>query len=51
MLEGKCIGVIVSKVDYHRGVYRGYIAMLAVDKDHRHKGIGRTVKSDLGNCL
>ena len=41
MVEGKCIAVIVSKLDDHRGVYRGYIAMLAVDKEYRHKGIGK----------
>lgn len=40
MLKGKCIGVIVSKLDMHRGAYRGYIAMLAVDKEYRKRGIG-----------
>eukprot|EP00397_Hematodinium_sp_SG-2012_P065986 GEMP01097445.1.p1 GENE.GEMP01097445.1~~GEMP01097445.1.p1 ORF type:complete len:196 (-),score=28.86 GEMP01097445.1:252-818(-) len=39
----RCIGVIVSKLDMHRGATmtsRGYIAMLAVDKDFRKAGIG-----------
>ncbi|CAK1543100.1 unnamed protein product [Leptosia nina] len=39
--EGKCIGAIVCKLDMHRNVVkRGYIAMLAVDKKYRKKGIG-----------
>ncbi|VVC89524.1 unnamed protein product [Leptidea sinapis] len=38
--EQKCIGAIVCKLDMHRNVKRGYIAMLAVDKKHRTKGIG-----------
>jgi peptide alpha-N-acetyltransferase len=36
----ECIGTIVCKLDRHRETYRGYIAMLAVHKDHRHKGLG-----------
>ncbi|KAJ1560389.1 N-alpha-acetyltransferase 30 [Cladochytrium tenue] len=35
-----CIGVIVCKLDLHRGRQRGYIAMLAVRQDHRKRGIG-----------
>ncbi|XP_013196627.1 N-alpha-acetyltransferase 30 [Amyelois transitella] len=39
--EGVCIGAIVCKLDTHRNVVkRGYIAMLAVDKKYRKKGIG-----------
>ncbi|XP_045499707.1 N-alpha-acetyltransferase 30-like [Colias croceus] len=39
--EGKCIGAIVCKLDMHRNVVkRGYIAMLAVDKRYRKRGIG-----------
>jgi len=40
---GKCLGGIVCKLDMHRSrnTYRGYIAMLAVDKSLRGKGIGR----------
>ena len=39
--EEECIGVIVSKIEIRHGsVKRGYIAMLAVDKSHRRKGIG-----------
>ena len=35
------MGAIVCKLDRHRGtVQRGYIAMLAVDKDFRKKKIG-----------
>lgn len=38
---GKPIGVIVCKMDVHRGKQmRGYVAMLAVDSAHRGKGIG-----------
>ncbi|XP_044749023.1 N-alpha-acetyltransferase 30-like [Coccinella septempunctata] len=40
----KCVGAIVCKLDIHRKVMkRGYIAMLAVDKDYRKKGIGSTL--------
>ncbi|KAL3267296.1 hypothetical protein HHI36_011427 [Cryptolaemus montrouzieri] len=40
----KCVGAIVCKLDLHRKVVkRGYIAMLAVDKDYRKKGIGSTL--------
>lgn len=39
--DKKCVGAIVCKLDKHRGtVQRGYIAMLAVDKDFRKKKIG-----------
>ncbi|KAJ0176124.1 hypothetical protein K1T71_008298 [Dendrolimus kikuchii] len=39
--EGKCIGAIVCKLDMHRNVVkRGYIAMLAVDKNYRKRGTG-----------
>ncbi len=47
ILDGKCIGCIVSKLDDHvkpnTGVKkkRGYIAMLAVDPAHRRLGLGR----------
>lgn len=37
---GKCVGAIVCKLDDHRGVFRGYIAMLVVAKTHRKYGIG-----------
>ncbi|KAG4093378.1 acyl-CoA N-acyltransferase [Neocallimastix lanati (nom. inval.)] len=39
----KCVGVIVCKLDYHNNSYRGYIAMLAVDKDYRKRKIGSTL--------
>jgi peptide alpha-N-acetyltransferase len=41
MHEGKSIGCIVSKLDMHGRSLRGYIAMLAVEKEYRKKGIGR----------
>jgi len=43
MVEDKCIGVIVSKLDNHRGIYRGYIAMLAVDEQYRKRRIGSSL--------
>lgn len=44
MCEGKCVGAIVCKLDLHRKVIRrGYIAMLAVDKNYRKRGIGSTL--------
>ena len=37
----KCVGAIVCKLDMHKKVVRrGYIAMLAVDKNYRGKKIG-----------
>lgn len=40
----KCIGAIVCKLDTHRQtIRRGYIAMLAVDKDYRKLNIGTTL--------
>lgn len=37
----KCVGAIVCKLDIHRQIIkRGYIAMLAVDKDYRKLKIG-----------
>merc|ERR1712183_647739 len=43
--DGKCIGAIVCKLDVHRSrhTHRGYIAMLAVEKGLRGKGIGSTL--------
>ncbi|CAO1400561.1 unnamed protein product [Diamesa serratosioi] len=43
MHEGKCIGAIVCKLDLHRDLKRGYIAMLAVDKEYRKLKIGTTL--------
>mmetsp|Transcript_48186 Transcript_48186/g.134161 ORF Transcript_48186/g.134161 Transcript_48186/m.134161 type:complete len:252 (-) Transcript_48186:83-838(-) len=42
MREGRCVGAIVCKLDTHRcrNTHRGYIAMLAVEKDLRGKKIG-----------
>ena len=43
--DSKCVGAIVCKLDKHRGaIQRGYIAMLAVDKDFRKKKIGELAK-------
>jgi peptide alpha-N-acetyltransferase len=37
---GELIGVVVCKLEPHRdGPMRGYIAMLAVKKEHRGRGI------------
>lgn len=42
--ENKCVGCIVCKLDIHREMTkRGYIAMLAVDKDYRKLKIGTTL--------
>jgi GNAT superfamily N-acetyltransferase len=44
LYENKCIGCIVCKLDIHRQmIKRGYIAMLAVDKDYRKLKIGTTL--------
>lgn len=37
---GKCVGTVVCKLDWHRSLYRGYIAMLVVDKEWRHMRLG-----------
>lgn len=42
----KYVGAIVCKLDYHKMmVKRGYIAMLAVDKNYRKRKIGATLVS------
>lgn len=43
--NGKCVGAIVCKLDMHRSrnTHRGYIAMLAVEKNLRGKKIGSTL--------
>ena len=44
MNRGECVGAIVCKLDYHKKIYkRGYIAMLAVDKNFRKRKIGSTL--------
>ncbi|CAL8463994.1 g3529 [Coccomyxa elongata] len=35
-----CFGVVVCKADDHRGVQRGYIAMLVVEHEYRGLGVG-----------
>lgn len=38
----KCIGAIVCKLDLHKNmIRRGYIAMLAVEKEYRRHKIGK----------
>ncbi|EEB08960.1 NatC N-acetyltransferase complex catalytic subunit [Schizosaccharomyces japonicus yFS275] len=39
LLDGRLIGAIVSKQDARKNRIRGYIAMLAVDKNYRGHGI------------
>ncbi|XP_053694760.1 N-alpha-acetyltransferase 30A [Sabethes cyaneus] len=42
--QDRCVGAIVCKLDIHRqNIRRGYIAMLAVDKDYRKLKIGTTL--------
>ncbi|KAL5463254.1 hypothetical protein EMCRGX_G032134 [Ephydatia muelleri] len=42
--EGRYVGAIVCKLElHHYNVRRGYIAMLAVDKNYRKKKIGSTL--------
>lgn len=37
----KCVGAVVCKLDMHKNmVRRGYIAMLAVEKEYRRHKIG-----------
>ncbi|CRK97430.1 CLUMA_CG010819, isoform A [Clunio marinus] len=44
LYENKCVGCIVCKLDIHRQITkRGYIAMLAVDKEFRKLKIGTTL--------
>ncbi|CAK0880353.1 unnamed protein product, partial [Prorocentrum cordatum] len=40
--DGRCVGAVVGKLDVHksRGTHRGYLAMLAVDKGLRGRGVG-----------
>jgi peptide alpha-N-acetyltransferase len=40
MDETVCVGAIVCKLDLHKRVRRGYIAMLAVDEGYRKRQIG-----------
>ncbi|KAK3236379.1 N-alpha-acetyltransferase mak3 [Cymbomonas tetramitiformis] len=38
--QGTCVGTIVCKMDQHRYAFRGYIAMLVVDKPYRKRKLG-----------
>jgi peptide alpha-N-acetyltransferase len=51
MLENKCIGVVISKIDNHQGIIRGYIGMLAVDKNFRKHGIGSRLVIETVNIM
>jgi len=39
----QAIGVIVCKMDDHRGHLRGYLAMLVVDNAYRGRGLGEWI--------
>ena len=42
MYKDQCVGAIVCKLDVHKNmVHRGYIAMLAVEKEFRRHKIGK----------
>ena len=42
MYGEKCVGAIVCKLDMHKNmIRRGYIAMLAVEKEYRRHKIGK----------
>lgn len=41
-----CFGVVVCKVDDHRGVLRGYIAMLVVKHEYRKHGVGEATAAN-----
>lgn len=51
--EENLIGVVISKLEPHRGgPLRGYIAMLAVRKEHRGKGIAtKLVRMAIDNMI
>jgi len=38
---------VIAKCEQHKLVFRGYIAMLAVQAEHRGHGIGRRLSSVL----
>ena len=37
---GRLIGAVVGKAELHKGRLRGYVAMLAVEKEYRMHGLG-----------
>ena len=45
------IGVIIAKLEKHRLHMRGYIAMLAVQAEHRGRGIGKSNQYSWVNCV
>jgi ribosomal protein S18 acetylase RimI-like enzyme len=40
MDKDECVGCIVCKLEPHKEMYRGYIAMLAVKKEYRGRRLG-----------
>ena len=51
MYRDKCVGAIVCKLDMHKKVRRGYIAMLAVDENYRQKRIGTIITFHFENLF
>ena len=47
--RGEMIAAIVCKADTERDCMRGYMAMLAVSKTHRNRGIGLKVSNNSHN--
>ena len=46
----KCVGAVVCKLDMHKNmIRRGYIAMLAVEKEYRRHKIGKLCLANM--CL
>lgn len=39
--KDECVGCVVCKLETHRDMYRGYIAMLAVKKEYRGRRLGK----------
>jgi peptide alpha-N-acetyltransferase len=44
-VEGKCVGVVICKLDQHRESFRGYVGMLVVDKPYRKLRLGSALVS------
>mmetsp|Transcript_8945 Transcript_8945/g.22984 ORF Transcript_8945/g.22984 Transcript_8945/m.22984 type:complete len:108 (+) Transcript_8945:474-797(+) len=44
-VDGKehCVGALVCKMDLHKDMMRGYVAMLVVERRLRKRGIGRSL--------
>lgn len=48
--RGPMIGTIVCKAEQERDCFRGYIAMLTVNKDFRKRGIGLKVSKNYNSA-